>query len=453
MHIIKGNDTDIVYYGDTFMMMIVNKVVCQILETLKKGHSPEEVANKINLPESDVISVIKSIEEKISNGVSLLPTQNLDTSKVVDRITLHISNDCNLRCKYCYASGGNYMQERTLMNEKTARDFVNFCILNFDQVKQIVFFGGEPMLNVKIMKVVCNLFKQNFVEGKILYIPKFGIITNGTIINSDIIEFFKENITDITVSIDGPKDVNDANRVYSNGNGSYKAIKRFITTVKEETTIPIIYEATYTKEHIEMEYRTKDISNFMLKEFEMKGIIVDDKNLNTDRLLDSWLNFDYNVAVDNNFENMPAGFWSILQVITSKQSQGICPVMNKIFSISSNGYIFPCHMLTGNTNENLGNVRTQNFFNQKSTYESKDFILDLKNNPKCNSCWCKKLCSGCAVQYFYNDQKKKFQKEPNKGVCEITKKCVEQIILIIATLRRNSLYWEKLIAKAKERVH
>lgn len=301
------------------------------------------------------------------------------------------------------------------------------------------------------MKYICNLFKNNFSSGRLSQMPEFGIITNGTILNPEIISFLKENITSLTVSIDGPKDINDENRVYSNGKGSYETIKQFIKTVKSETKIPIIYEATYTRQHIEKQYKSKDIHNFMLNEFGIKGVIVEEESLEINRILDYWQNYDYKMIAENNFENMPIGFWSILKSIAGKQSRKICPVMKRIFSISSNGYIFPCHMLAGNTNNNLGNIKAQNFFNQRTLYKSSEFIIDLQDNPKCNGCWCQYLCGGCAVHQFYNKQQKKFQKKPNSELCEINKQHIAQIILMIAALRREPLYWEKLMAKAKER--
>ena len=85
---------------------------------------------------------------------------------MIKRITLHISNDCNLRCKYCFGGGGSYNQERNLMTEQTAIEFVDFCVEQFERVEKIVFFGGEPMLNLKGMEIVCNRFKYYKEEGK-----------------------------------------------------------------------------------------------------------------------------------------------------------------------------------------------------------------------------------------------------------------------------------------------
>lgn len=451
IHLIESDKINVLFHYQSFTMMTVDRFVFQIISELKNGKSVLDVSTKYRCTENDVILIIKSIEEKISNQINSDRVKCEVKKRHLDRITLHVSNDCNLKCKYCYASGGNYQLECGLMSRQTAKRFVDFCCQNFDKIDRIVFFGGEPMLNVEIMEIVCNLFKSNFTNGKISCIPDFGMVTNGTIINDEIISFIKENISNITVSIDGPKEINDINRVYSNGKGSYEKIKKFINRIKSETNIPLSYEATYTKQHIEYEYQPKDICNFMLSEFGIKGIVVEEDSLETSHLLTHLRDVNFDEIVENNFENMPAGFWSILQSITIKRSQEVCPVMKNIFSVSSNGGIFPCHMLTGNVTNNMGNVAGKNFFNKGVLSNEESFILNLQDNPNCNSCWCKSLCGGCAVQRFYNQQTKQFSKKPNSELCEITKEYFEEIILMLAILRQNPTYWQKLLAKVKER--
>lgn len=68
---------------------------------------------------------------------------------MIRRITLHISNDCNLRCKYCFGGGGSYNQERNLMTEQTAIEFVDFCVEQFERVEKIVFLEANRCLILK----------------------------------------------------------------------------------------------------------------------------------------------------------------------------------------------------------------------------------------------------------------------------------------------------------------
>lgn len=118
IHVIKGEGINVVYHYKTFTMMVVKDEVCQILEALKRGYSVIQISKEAKYSENDVMSVIQFIEEKISKNENYLPQQNSNNNRVIDRITLHVSNDCNLRCRYCYALGGNYNQDRAFMNKQ-----------------------------------------------------------------------------------------------------------------------------------------------------------------------------------------------------------------------------------------------------------------------------------------------------------------------------------------------
>lgn len=91
------------------------------------------------------------------------------------------------------------------MSYSTADSFIDFCRFHFDQIENIVFFGGEPLLNIKIIDYVCNSFESLYEKGKINKMPSFGIITNGTIMNSSILKILIKHIKFITISIDGPE--------------------------------------------------------------------------------------------------------------------------------------------------------------------------------------------------------------------------------------------------------
>ena len=93
------------------------------------------------LPDIDE-DVICEKDELVNESVVDLPTVQSD----MHRITVCVANDCNLRCKYCYAQGGNYGSSRKLMDESTAREFVDFCIRNFGKVERVLFLEESQCL-------------------------------------------------------------------------------------------------------------------------------------------------------------------------------------------------------------------------------------------------------------------------------------------------------------------
>ena len=72
----------------------------------------------------------------------------LNKSKDVKALCLNVAHDCNLRCKYCFASKGDYEGKRELMSPEVGKEAVKFLAQKSGALKnvEIDFFGGEPLL-------------------------------------------------------------------------------------------------------------------------------------------------------------------------------------------------------------------------------------------------------------------------------------------------------------------
>lgn len=446
LHLIKGKNIYLAYYYPTANLRIINNAAYNVLFPLNKGETKNEIAEfpKNTKAFSFIQSLYKSLDTK-----RIKRLKNENSRKIISRITLHIANDCNLRCRYCFAGGGNYGQIRNLMSEYTARDFVDFCIREFDVVEKIVFFGGEPMLNIKAMEIVCSRFKFYKEKGQLSVLPKFVIITNGTILTPSALQFIKENIFSITISIDGPKEVNDINRIYQNGKGSYEKIAQFIHTILQETNVNIRYEATFTQAHIDAHYSYEDITKHLNSTFGIKGIIVNEKGLNANYLLDYWNSIDKEYLEKTKFEYLPCDFWNILRAIIYKRENAMCPVIDKAFAVGADGTIYMCQMLNGIKECELGNINDSNIYNSPLLYKPFDTNIELKENEKCKECWVQNLCGGCATQKFFDTKTNKLMKEPNPDFCNVVKQCIEKVLLIIASVHKTPELWSVLLQKGK----
>ena len=152
----------------------------------------------MELYKSHLDNFIDSSHTVNEDNVHKLNKESIKDYACIDQITLCVSNDCNLRCKYCYAQGGNYGEQRTFMQESTARQFVAFCIREFKKVNRILFFGGEPFLNWRVIKTVCELFKKVCAQSH-FPLPIFTVITNGTVYNKEIFDIIRQHISLVKV--------------------------------------------------------------------------------------------------------------------------------------------------------------------------------------------------------------------------------------------------------------
>jgi uncharacterized protein len=178
IHLIK-RDINALFHCPTLTLIEVNELVYNILARIKNNENIDEIANENKIQTSDIETLINNLSKSLMN-IQNKQINNFEEvkSREIGRITLHISNICNLRCKYCYANGGNYNQQEGLMNIETASKFIDFCTSHFDNIGNIIFFGGEPLLNPEIIEYVCKSFKELHKNKTNDYIPNFGIITN-----------------------------------------------------------------------------------------------------------------------------------------------------------------------------------------------------------------------------------------------------------------------------------
>lgn len=137
---------------------------------------------------------------------------------------LSVTEDCNLRCRYCYACGG---EKKTLISwekAKLAIDVMAECFKSF----KIQFTGGEPLLNLDLIEEAVD-----YLDELGLQVP-CQVQTNATLINPDVACRLKSLKIGIGVSLDGPPPVNDALRPFSDGSGSTGSAMRGIAALRDE---------------------------------------------------------------------------------------------------------------------------------------------------------------------------------------------------------------------------
>lgn len=185
----------------------------------------------------------KFTEDKIKN---LIYTEGLQ------QLILEVTSACNLRCKYCIFSG-NYNIMRThntiSMDFATAKKAIDMYLemfqtgqdFNPDRTPTIAFYGGEPLLNYKLIKECIEYIERKYRNLKVRYTTT----TNGTLLTDEIIHFFKKYDVNILVSLDGPEEEHDRNRVYANGKGTFKDIYRNIEKLNDTFQRPVFTLSVY----------------------------------------------------------------------------------------------------------------------------------------------------------------------------------------------------------------
>ncbi len=135
-----------------------------------------------------------------------------------------LTKNCNLACRYCF--------ERQSETKNSSEGVMSFDVFNrgldffqrlinldkarVNERKTIIFYGGEPFYNKKLLFSAITEIQDRIKKGDLPARTKMLVVTNGTLMNDEDIQFIKKNGVTVTFSLDGDRQAS-ANRVYPDG--------------------------------------------------------------------------------------------------------------------------------------------------------------------------------------------------------------------------------------------
>lgn len=172
--------------------------------------------------------------------------------KEIKKIVLMTTQQCNLRCKYCYEA----YKSNSFMEFRTAKRILDNELRNMDSYSKVIieFIGGEPFLpqSFDLIKKVIEYIEISGLTENVSYVTT----TNGTLLNSEIRSFlmrYSDRFA-LSLSLDGKKKSHDLNRIQTNGLGSYDLID-----LDFFQKYPIPVTAKITVSPITLRYMAEDI--------------------------------------------------------------------------------------------------------------------------------------------------------------------------------------------------
>lgn len=353
--------------------------------------------NKLNATKKEELVKILSenfhtVKDKTFNKIDELKQINK-----LSRLEILLTNRCNMNCKYCYANGGNYgldVLEYNIVNLKL--DLTSLFPSIFKDVDLVMFFGGEPLLNFEAIEATCKFFENLYNENSISKIPKFTLITNGTLITNKVIDVFLKYNIQVTVSIDGDKIIHDSLRVKNNGSGTYNEVSKGIKTLHKRKVNLALLEVTFTSLHIKNGYTKEKIKNILKEEFgEIETLIVNcsgDSEYSIER-------YDYNN--DESIEFSKEFKLTVLRSLKSNTHRDyFCNAGLKSFILLPSGDIYPCHKFIGNETYKFGSIRNNDIFDTEKYKQVTEYVYKSRRSKRtdCSICWARNLCTICPAQ-------------------------------------------------------
>lgn len=148
-------------------------------------------------------------------------------------ITFIVTDDCNLRCKYCYITHKSAEKRMSLDTAKRFIDYILMSDINFADAVILDFIGGEPMLEAELIGQICDYFKIKAFECSHPWYWNYriNICTNGVNYSSPPVQKLiddNNNKISVTITLDGSKEKHDMQRVFPDGSGSFDIIDKSI---------------------------------------------------------------------------------------------------------------------------------------------------------------------------------------------------------------------------------
>ena len=451
VHQYQLNGYNIVLDSCSGSIHVVDEVAYDII-ALFETHTPEEIVaamlekygGRPDVTEEDVRGCIQDVQALKDAGKLFSPdtfagmagTFKERSGDVVKALCLHVAHTCNLNCGYCFASQGKYHGDRALMSFEVGKQALDFLMDHSGTRRnlEVDFFGGEPLMNWDVVKRLVEYARSVEKErGKNF---RFTLTTNGMLIDDDVIDFANREMSNVVLSLDGRKEINDRTRVDYAGNGSYdRIVPKFQKLVAARGGKNYYMRGTFT--HANPDF-TKDLFHMAddlgFTELSMEPVVCapDDPAALTPEDI-AIVKEQYEILAKDMLrrekEGHPITFYHYMLDLTGgpcvyKRISG-CGSGTEYMAVTPWGDLYPCHQFVGDPKYLMGDI-WKGVTNTAVRDEFKH--CNAYARPECKDCWAKLYCSGgCAANAYHATGSITGVYEYG---CELFKKRVECAIMI-----------------------
>lgn len=383
---------------------------------------------------------IETIKHPMSDKIEDLLNNDLHM------LTLQVTQNCNLRCKYCIYSGSyvNRQHNNKRMNLEIAKKAIDYYILHSSQMKTLRFgfYGGEPTIEMKLIEECVDYINEKAFGREIEY----NLTTNATMLNSEILNFLVKNNFYLTISLDGPEAIQNKNRVFA---GTEKGT--FDSVIKNVVYITKNYPQYIDNVHFNMvmnpEDGYKDANEFFLNDERVtqyyvtateqndvnyKESIKSSEEYYSNRAYEQFKKiYSYFRNIKNGASPLVAGYLIGIKKNIADELKfdssgfkighpgGPCvPGLQRLF-VSADGKFYPCERV----NETSEIMQIGDVEDGIDVEKAKKLLNIAKiSEDACKQCWAFRFCTSCAV---YAEDGNTLSTKKRLSRCNMIKKSVE----------------------------
>lgn len=424
---------------------VIDDLVWDVLDHYPTGSTEETVAALSGKYDSETVrGAVAELAALRAQGLAWAPDPYPDGYQVEDNglkaLCLHVAHDCNLACRYCFAGGGPFGGDRSLMPLSVAKQAIDFLVAQSPTRNyfEVDFFGGEPLINFPVVRD--TIAYADTLAGKRF---RFTLTTNCVNLTPEITDFLNERGMQVILSIDGRPQVHDRMRPDRAGHGSYARVAANALQLAESRHRPeykgegYFVRGTYTQHNLDF---AEDVRHFVEAGFKHISVepVVDmggaDYAIHEGDL--ERIGHEYERLADYYIQQLRAGTPFTFFHFNLDPSGGACAAKRVIgcgacyeyMAVAPNGDIYPCHQFVGRPDFLLGNVaRGLERSDLKPVFRG----TTIYAKEACRDCWARFLCSGgchANAELFHHDLS-----QPYELGCELQKRRLECGLHVQAT--------------------
>lgn len=377
-----------------------------VVKAIECGEDPYATG----VPRDIVDEVLADVAELAETGAYNAPKPHVELSDsgIIKSMCLNIAHDCNLRCSYCFAATGAFGGGRALMSRDVAEMALDFLIAHSGTRRnlEVDFFGGEPLMNMDVVRSTVEYGRRLEAEaGKEIH---FTITTNGLALDDDSIDFINREMFNVVLSIDGRREIHDAQRKTVSGGGSYDLIVDKAKKLIDRRGDGEHYvRGTFTSVNLDFANDVDALRERGFRQISIEPVVLEAGAPNeiTDADLPRIFE-EYDRLADKLLASAGTKDWFNFFHFMVDLGQGPC--LKKRFSgcgagveyvaVAPNGNIYPCHQFDGDDDFLMGNVTDGTY---DSAVRRRFAECSIATKKKCSDCWAKYFCSGGCVANAY----------------------------------------------------
>lgn len=405
---------------------------------------PEQVVEKLSrfYEKSEINSCYEEVKELYEEKMLFSEDYyesfaRYSVSAPVKAMCLLVTMDCNLRCEYCFASQGDYAGGRKMMSAQTGKKALDFLLENSGDREnlEVDFFGGEPLMNWDTVKELVEYGRSKEKEYNKHF--RFTVTTNGLLLDDEKMDFINKEMSNVVMSIDGRKEVNDRMRKRADGTGCYdKIISSFQRLAGKRGYKDYYVRGTFTNNNLDFSNDVFHLYDLGFDQISIEPVVCDSKERYaiTEKDLPAMFSEYERLAqliLINEKKGKHFNFFHFMLDLDQgpcaiKRLRG-CGAGNEYVAVTADGDIYPCHQFVGIPEYLMGNIHTGEF---NTEFKKQFAAAHVYSKEDCRKCWAKFYCSGgCnANNHIYTGN----ILTSHKLSCEIEKKRLECAIMIKA---------------------